>query len=156
MKHLREVIPFRGLESFADIQRMRLAANQAKDWFEQLREVAIKQRRAVEAGKTVEKVIFRYARWVGWYRNADGVTASLVRNLQGSPIHGDAIAAVVLCKKAVDEIVGGVHPWMSLPNHEATKFNALRMIDAAVASFDEVLSKLHRLEGHVSQEEQAS
>lgn len=158
MKHLREITSISSsmLERFDRITRMRLAATEALNWFEQLRLVAVKQREAVNAARSVEKIVFRYARWLGWYRSTDGATAILVRELKASPIHKDAVASILYCQAAVAEIITSPHPWISLPNHENTKFNALRMLDSAVGNFDVVISKLRQLQGHDAEEGSAT
>lgn len=155
MTHLREVVHLdtRGLDR---IQRIRGAAGGALEYLSDYLALVQKWRRGVQAARTVERVVYRYARWVGCHRQMEGGMGCYCRELQASPLHQQAVEILNHCIAEIGDIFTDRHPWMSLPHFDNTKWNALRKMDEAIRHIETAIAAVLRLQGHVPPEGSAA
>lgn len=141
--------------SLFTVARARNAAADLEPALAFLRLKTIDALEGVRKAKTIDKVVVRYAAWLGqWHRC--NVKNTFAMHLAGSNFSdGRLVVAVLQIKTEISGIVGEIAQpshWIAMPNLEATRHNIVALLSNVETSIDNALASCAVLEGRISSE----
>lgn len=127
------------------IQEIRNYAREMEEYFSHVRKCATAAQDRVHRARTIEKVVYSYARYLGQYH---GISISAYLAAHALPAdealtkrHADAVDAVRAAAARIDHEISMKIPWIHLPNLNrtrwgmgATLFRIIKSADAGLES----------------------
>ncbi|CCE97214.1 hypothetical protein SFHH103_02719 [Sinorhizobium fredii HH103] len=138
------------------IAEVRQSAVLTLEWLIRQMGLAQKYRKQIQAAKTVERVVYSYARWLGTYYKESYVPRPYIR-LIGKDIHVEAHRSAVDAMGAemdrISHIVAIGTPWRSLPNLMHTKFAASELLGRVIAALEKAIGCIQILQGQQTEKQ---
>ncbi len=129
------------------------------DHLEYLKSDAEKAHIRTARARSLRMVLEQYARWLGRYYAASGMSAVYERHITAdllSEREKEAFAWVTASMAAVANIAAGPHPWLSMPNFISTRHNASTNLEHVIDALNTAILRLQGLNAWRAQKGTAS
>lgn len=107
----------------------------------------------VSSASTIEKVLLRYARWLGAYHaSAIQLTYSMHRRnaAYSLPRHAEAADQIQRSITTIEMLISQPAIWISVPNLQNTRFNVISALTRTIRAVDQALECCAVLQGHAT------
>jgi hypothetical protein len=136
------------VQAWADKRTEAHAIKLLVDSLEYLKAEAEKARAKIDRARTLRIVLEHYARWLGKYHAQASSLEVYVRSISEAIKSSSdvdlldwATGSIVVIRKTV----GGVHPWLSVPNYKSTRYNASTSLEFVIDAAEVAINQLQKL-----------